>query len=197
VRVQALDGVLFTHDHAEHTHGIDDLRMVAFAMKRRIDCYFDAPTRSSIETRFAYCFKSPQGLGYPPILNAKDIVPGQPVVIEGTGGRIEALPIPQLHGDLPSLGFRVGGLAYSPDLSDVPTESVPLLEGLDVWIVDALRYTTHSSHFHLKRALEWIARVKAKRAVLTHMTNELDYEALRRELPPHIEPAYDGMVIEF
>jgi len=197
VRAEALDAVLFTHDHADHTHGIDDLRMVAYAMKRRIDCYFDAATRASIEARFTYCFATPAGSAYPPILDAKVLVPGEPVTIAGAGGGLEALPVLLAHGDISSLGFRFGSLAYSPDLSDVPAQSIPLLEGLDVWIVDALRHRPHPSHFHLKRALEWIARLAPKRAILTHMTADLDYDTLRRELPPHVEPGYDGMVIEF
>jgi phosphoribosyl 1,2-cyclic phosphate phosphodiesterase len=196
VRAEALDGVLFTHDHADHTHGIDDLRMVAYAMKKRIDCYFDAPTRDSIVSRFAYCFETPKGSSYPPILIARDLVAGTPVVIDGAGGSIEAMPILQAHGDQPTLGFRFGSLAYSPDVSDVPSESIEPLRGLDIWIVDALRYTPHPSHFSLKQALEWIDRLSPKRAILTHMTADLDYDTLRRELPPHIEPAYDGMVID-
>jgi phosphoribosyl 1,2-cyclic phosphate phosphodiesterase len=197
VRCQALDGVLYTHDHADHTHGIDDLRMVAYAMKRRIDVWGDAPTRQSLMERFAYCFEKPAGSTYPPILVPHPIEPPVPVRIEGPSGIIEAVPIPQLHGDIGTLGFRVGGLAYSPDVSGIPEASLPLLEGLDVWIVDALRYTAHPSHFSVKEALTWIERLKPKRAILTHMTTDLDYEALARELPAGVEPAYDGMVIEF
>jgi phosphoribosyl 1,2-cyclic phosphate phosphodiesterase len=170
--------------------------MVAYAMKKRIDCYLDAATRASIVSRFAYCFETPKGSSYPPILVAHELTPGKPVVIDGAGGPISALPILQMHGDIPTLGFRIGGLAYSPDISDMPAESVTPLQGLDIWIVDALRYTPHPSHFSLKQALEWIERLGPKRAILTHMTADLDYETLRRELPPHIEPAYDGMVIE-
>ena len=113
------------------------------------------------------------------------------------GGSFQAVPIPQDHGDLTSLGFRFGKLAYSPDISGVPEASIPLLQGLDVWIVDALRFSPHPSHFHLKAALEWIERLGPKRAILTHMTAELDYDALKRDLPAGVEPAYDGMVIEF
>jgi phosphoribosyl 1,2-cyclic phosphate phosphodiesterase len=171
--------------------------MVAYAMRRRIDCYFDAPTRASVESRFAYCFATPAGSSYPPILNAKDLEPGKPVAIAGAGGEVEALPVLLEHGDIAALGFRFGSLAYTPDLSGLPASSVPLLEALDVWIVDALRFEPHPSHFHLKHALEWIARLAPKRAILTHMTGDLDYEALRRQLPPHVEPAYDGMVIDF
>lgn len=196
VRADHVDGVLFTHDHADHTHGIDDLRMVAYAMKRRVDCYFDAETRRSLITRFAYCFEQQPGSGYHPILIANEIPPQGRVVITGRNSVLEFVAIPQLHGEIPTLGFRVGGLAYSPDISGLPESSIALLEGLDVWIVDALRYTAHPSHFSVRQALEWIARLRPKRAILTHMTADLDYEKLRRELPPGVEPAYDGMVIE-
>ena len=123
--------------------------------------------------------------------------PGKGVQIEGAGGVIEALAVPQSMATSRSLGFRFGKLAYSPDISGFPDGAEELLTGLDVWIVDALRNTPHPSHFHVKRALEWIERLKPKRAILTHMTTELDYDALRRSLPDHVEPAYDGMTIEF
>jgi phosphoribosyl 1,2-cyclic phosphate phosphodiesterase len=189
--------VLYTHDHADHTHGIDDLRMLAYAMKRRIDVWGDAATLASLEGRFRYCFATAPGSGYAPILTAHTLNPPHPVRIEGPTGIVEAVPVPQMHGEIATLGFRFGGLAYSPDVSEVPEASEELLRGLDVWIVDALRYTPHPSHFHLKRALEWIDRLRPKRAILTHMTTDLDYDALRRELPAGVEPAYDGMVIEF
>ena len=197
VRLSVLDAVLYTHDHADHTHGIDDLRMVAYAMKRRIPCHMDPITKAALEMRFTYCFKSPAGSSYPPILTATEITPRVPIEIKGAAGSITALPIPQHHGDIDSLGFRFGNVAYSPDISGFIDGSEHMLEGLDVWIVDALRYTPHPSHFHLKRALEWIGKLKPKRAILTHMTTDLDYETLRRELPPNVEPAHDGMVIEF
>lgn len=196
VRADALDAVLFTHDHADHTHGIDDLRMVAYAMKSRVPCYFDPVTRESLVTRFAYCFETPAGSTYPPILVPKTLTPGETLSIDGAGGPIDVLPIRQFHGDIESLAFRFGSVAYSPDVSALPLDSVALLEDLDLWIVDALRYTPHPSHFSVKEALEHIARLRAKRAILTHMTGDLDYEALRRELPAHVEPAYDNMVIE-
>ncbi|MFA5949723.1 MAG: MBL fold metallo-hydrolase [Hyphomicrobium sp.] len=196
VRAEALDGVLYTHDHADHTHGIDDLRMVAYTMKSRINCYFDAATRASLVSRFAYCFETPAGSSYPPILVANELVPGAPVRIEGAGGVLEVMPILQEHGDIPSLGFRFGNMGYSPDISGLPPQSEQLLQGLDLWIIDALRYTPHPSHLSLKQALAMIARLGAKRAVLTHMTGDLDYDTLRRELPSNVEPAYDGMTIE-
>lgn len=197
VRADTLDGVLYTHDHADHTHGIDDLRVVAYAMKKRIDVWADAPTRASLEHRFRYCFVKDANSSYAPILNAHTISPPDTVRIEGPTGVIEAIAIPQVHGEIGSLGFRFGGLAYSPDISSVPEQSIPLLKGLDVWIVDALRFSGHPSHFSVKQALGWIKRLGPKRAILTHMTTELDYDSLRRELPDGVEPAYDGMVIEF
>jgi phosphoribosyl 1,2-cyclic phosphate phosphodiesterase len=196
VRCDALDGVLYTHDHADHTHGIDDLRIVAYAMKKRIDAWGDAATLQSLEERFRYCFQTIPGSNYAPILSAHTLSPPEPVRIDGPAGPIEALPVPQEHGDIGSLGFRFGGLAYSPDISGIPETSVPLLQGLDVWIVDALRVAPHPSHFSVKQALAWIARLKPKRAVLTHMNQALDYEELRRRCPPGVEPGFDGLVIE-
>jgi len=194
--VATLDGVLFTHDHADHTHGIDDLRGVFFNTKRRVRVWADAPTRAALEARFDYCFLQKAGSLYPAILQAHDIRPPEPVRIEGRGGTIEAVPILQQHGDAPSLGFRFGNVAYSPDISGIPEGSLPLLQGLDLWIVDALRPMPHPSHFSVRQALAWIERLSVKRAILTHMTVELDYETLRRQLPPHVEPGYDGMVVE-
>ncbi len=195
--IQVVDGVAFTHDHADHAHGIDDLRMLALNMRRRVDVYFDAPTGISLKQRFNYCFQSAPGSSYPPILNAHDIVPPVPVVINGAAGPISATPIRQEHGEIVSLGFRVGDVAYSPDVSGISDESCALLANLDLWVVDALRYIPHPAHFSVKQALAWIERLKPKRAILTHLHVDLDYAALKKELPAHIEPAYDGMVVHF
>ena len=190
-----IDGVLYTHDHADHVHGIDDLRQVAFNGRRRVDVYFDEATAKLLRSRFAYCFESPAGSDYPPILRGHEIVAGETVKIGGAGGAIEALPFRQMHGSGETLGFRFGGLAYSPDVSDFPEESLKALHDLDVWVIDALRPAPHPSHFSVEQALAWIARVKPKRAVLTHMHVDLDYATLSRELPKGVEPAYDGMVL--
>lgn len=194
--VGALDAVLYTHDHADHTHGIDDLRMVAYAMGRRVDVYSNEHTINTLRQRFDYCFETPPGSSYPPILRAHELLLTRPLEIDGRGGRIEVRPFRQLHGDIESLGFRFGALAYSSDLHGVPDESLPLLQNLDVWIVDALRYRPHPSHFSLEEALEWIARLQPKQAILTHLHIDLDYETLRANLPANVVPAYDGMVIE-
>jgi phosphoribosyl 1,2-cyclic phosphate phosphodiesterase len=191
-----LDGVLYTHSHADHIHGIDDLRGFVMAMQRRIDLYADMQTRQRLREAFGYCFETPPGSEYPPIADLHTIEPGVPLAIEGEGGALTALPVTQLHGRITSLAFRFGRFAYSPDVSGFDAEAERQLAGLDVWIVDALRPRPHPSHLSLSQALDWIERIKPKRAILTHMHVDLDYETLRRELPENVEPAYDGMVIE-
>ena len=191
-----LDAVLITHEHADHTHGVDDLRPLFIHKRRRIDVYLDEPTSRSMHARFGYCFVTPPGSNYPPILTEHRLISGQAVTIHGQGGPIEALPVLQDHGDIPSLGFRFGNVAYSADIKSLPDQSLAAMAGLDIWIVDALRRHPHPSHFHLDQALEWIARVKPKRAILTNMHSDMDYAALRASLPPHIEPAFDGMTLD-
>jgi len=193
--VDTVDAVLFTHDHADHTHGIDDLRGMAFNARRRIDIHTDQRTRDTLLQRFDYCFRQPPGSAYPAILNAHTLHPPTAVRITGAGGSIDIIPLPQQHGDVPSLGFRFGDVAYSPDISAIPEAALPLFANLDLWIVDALRPLPHPSHFSVGQALGWIERLGVKRAILTHMTSELDYDTLRRELPAHVEPGYDGMVV--
>jgi len=190
-----LDGVLYTHAHADHVHGIDDLRAVAYNGRRRVEVYSDGATARQLRQRFDYCFEMPPGSNYPGILLSHEIAPGETVRIAGPGGAIEALAFQQIHGRAETMGFRFGGLAYSPDVSDLPEGSLAHLRDLDVWVIDALRYTTHPSHLSLSEALAWIERIKPKRAILTHMHIDLDYAALLSELPSGVEPAYDGMVL--
>lgn len=191
--VDRLDGVLYTHEHADHTHGIDDLRALFIKQRAPIDVYLDEHTARMMHARFGYCFKAPPGSEYPPIVREHRLTAGTPVTIAGQGGPITALPVLQEHGDIDSLGFRFGDVAYSADIGDVPDGSVSSFTGLDVWIVDALRDRPHPSHFSLTDALSWIARLKPRRAILTNLHADLDYEALRRKLPPDIQPAYDGI----
>ncbi len=195
--VDWLDGVLYTHEHADHTHGIDDLRALFIKRRQLVDVYLDADTSAVMRLRFGYCFESPPGSEYPPILRERRLTAGEPVTIHGQGGPIMALPIQQEHGDIPSLGFRFGNLGYSCDLSGMRAKSAAALTGLEVWIVDALRYRPHPSHFSLDDALRWIERLKPRRAILTNLHADLDYEKLRAELPPHVEPAYDGLTVSF
>jgi len=191
-----LDGVLYTHEHADHTHGIDDLRAYFIKQRQLIDVYLDEQTGATLRARFGYCFQSPPGSEYPPILREQRLIAGQPVTIAGQGDAIVALPILQAHGDIPSFGFRFGNVGYSCDLSGMPRDSAASLAELDVWIVDALRERPHPSHFSVSDALTWIERLKPRRAILTNLHAELDYEALRKKLPPHVEPAFDGMAFE-
>ncbi len=191
--VDWLDAVLYTHEHADHTHGIDDLRAFFLKRHRRIDVYLDELTSASVRAKFGYCFASPPGSDYPPIVTEHRLIAGAAVTVQGEGGSIAALPFLQEHGDIPSLGFRFGNVAYSADVSGLPAESIAALGGLDVWIVDALRYRPHPSHFSLDDALSWIERLKPRRAILTNLHADLDYEVLRGKLPVHVVPAFDGM----
>ncbi len=191
--VDWLNGVLYTHEHADHTHGIDDLRALFMRQRQQIDVYLDEYTAKMMQARFGYCFESPPGSEYPPIVSAHRLTAGEPITIAGQGGPITALPILQEHGDIASFGFRFGNLAYSCDLGGLPSESLAALADLEVWIVDALRYRPHPSHFSLADALGWIERLKPRRAILTNLHADLDYEAVRKAVPPHVEPAYDGM----
>jgi len=195
-RVSALDAVFISHDHADQLHGLDDLRMIAMNMRRRVDVHSDEATFERILARFSYCFVQPQGSDYPAILNAHNIhEPFRTSDVRGEGGAIPVLPFWMEHGQIRSLGFRFGPVAYSSDVNGLDDTAFAALEGVDCWIVDALRYTPHPSHAHVSQALEWIARVKPKRAILTNLHVDLDYETLRKELPANIEPAYDGMKI--
>jgi phosphoribosyl 1,2-cyclic phosphate phosphodiesterase len=190
-----LDGVFYTHEHADHTHGIDDLRGLVLAKRRKIDIYADAATMSMLHARFGYCFSSPLDSDYPPILIGHEIHPLRPVIIEGEGGAIEALPVPVRHGSLIALGYRFGNALYTPDLNGIEPEYESHFQGLDLWVIDALRDKPHPSHFSLDNALAAIARFKPKRAVLTNLHNDMDYAALRARLPANVEPASDGLIL--
>lgn len=196
-RVGDLDGVLYTHEHADHTHGIDDLRGIFLRSGRRVEVWADDATGRMLTTRFSYCFYQAPGSDYPPTLNLNAMRPGEPVLVSGLGGSIAALPFHVEHGGIDALGFRIGDMAYTPDLSGVPESSLPALANLDLWIVDALKRTPHLSHWSLPQTLNWIARVKPRRAVLTNLHVDLDYDTLVRELPSGIEPAYDGLELSF
>ncbi|MEQ8265640.1 MAG: MBL fold metallo-hydrolase [Parvibaculum sp.] len=192
------DAVLFTHDHADQCHGIDDLRMLAINKRRRVDCWMDQPTHDTLLSRFGYCFREKPGSGYPAILNDHLIThSGQEITIDGPGGQVRAVAFDQDHGNIRSLGFRFGPLAYSADAVGIPDESFALLNGIDCWIVDALRYAPHPTHAHVDMALSWLKRAEAKRGVLTNLHVDLDYATLKAELPAGVEPAFDGMRIEF
>ncbi len=194
--VKRLDAVLFTHSHADHVHGIDDLRPLVIAMRRKIPIYADVMTSELLQARFGYCFEAPAGSDYPPILVAHHLDREAATSIAGPGGTITAMPFRMIHGDMDAYGFRFGKFAYAPDVNKMPAESVEMLRGLDVLILDALRYTPHPTHFSVDEALALIAEVKPRRAILTNMHTDVDYDTLRRRLPDDVEPAFDGMAFE-
>jgi phosphoribosyl 1,2-cyclic phosphate phosphodiesterase len=196
-KVQRVDAVLYTHAHADHLHGIDDLRGYFILQHHRIPIYADPFTMERIRQGFGYCLETPPGGNYPPIVLPRLIETlDQPIVIDGTGGAIRILPHMQAHGDTHSLGFRIGDVAYCSDISDFPPESVARLSGLDTLIIDTLQYKFHPSHLSLEQSLEWISRLAPKRAILTHMHIPLDYDTVMAETPAHVEPAYDGLAFE-
>jgi phosphoribosyl 1,2-cyclic phosphate phosphodiesterase len=194
--VDHLDAVFLTHEHADQTHGIDDLRSVVMHQRRRIPVYLNASTGKDILLRFSYCFEQAPGSDYPAILEKRAIEAGETRTIEGKGGALALSAFLLQHGNIPALGYRIGGAAYTPDVNDIPEMSWPALENLDLWIVDALRYAPHPSHFCLDDALSWIAKFRPRRAVLTNLHSDLDYDELRAKLPPGVEAGYDGMRLE-
>lgn len=194
--VKRLDAVLYTHEHADHTHGIDDLRVLAINNRRRVDVYFSHEAGQRIVSAFAYCFTAPPGSGYPPILNQHVIAPGEPLTIAGPGGSITVTPFRQQHGEIDSLGFRVGGFAYSCDLSGIPPESREAVSGLDLWVLDALRPTPHPSHLSLPEALALVEEMRPRQAVLTNLHTDMDYRTVETSTPAHVTPAYDGMQLD-
>lgn len=195
-QVGVLDAVVYTHAHADHTHGVDDLRQVVFNIHRRLPVWADGPTQNALVARFGYAFVQPAGSPYPPILDLNTITDDTPFTVTGAGGDLTFIPFLCEHGSVDAQGFRIGNLAYLPDAVAIPEQHWPMLADLDVWIVDALRRKPHPTHAHLAMALDWIARARPRRAILTNMHNDLDYAVLSEELPPHIRPAHDGMVIE-
>jgi phosphoribosyl 1,2-cyclic phosphate phosphodiesterase len=193
--IKRVDAVIFTHAHADHIHGIDDLRVPSWELKQPIPAYSDTKTMAAIHRRFGYTIdgiRDPNASGfyYQPIIARHDV--------EGafTAAGLSVTAFHQTHGRTPSLGLRFGRFAYSTDVAALDDAAFAALTGVEVWIVDCLRREPHPTHSHLAQSLAWIDRVEAKCAFLTHMDESLDYDTLRRELPAHVEPAYDGMVIE-
>ena len=191
--VNRIDAVLFTHDHADQTHGIDDLRAFAMRARRRLPCHMDSATHATLTNRFAYIFR---GAGaYPPICD-DHLIPdhGTAWGIDGPSGAIPITTFDQDHGlGVRSVGYRLGPVAYSSDVVELSPDAFDALSGVKVWIVDALRYLPHPTHSHLERTLGWIGRVKPERAILTNMHIDLDFATLAAQLPPGVEPAVDGL----
>jgi len=190
--INDLDAVIHTHGHADHTAGLDDLRAINYLRDDGLDLYADAETLAGLGHRFGYAFGSqrPSSGWYRPYLIARTI--DGPFKI----GDIVVTPFVQEHGPGHSLGLRFGPIAYSTDVDHLDQAAFEALDGVDVWIVDCLRRAPSPAHSHLAQTLAWIERVAPRRAVLTHMSHDLDYKALRETLPPGVDPAYDGMIID-
>ncbi len=194
--VTALDAVVYTHAHADHIHGIDDLRGFALQSRKLVNIHADRPTLDRLLEGFGYCFHTPQGSDYPPILRPNLIDHDSDIRVDGAGGTLTLTPLPQTHGSIISLGFRIAGIAYCPDMNGFPQKTIQLLDNLDFLIIDALQYRPHPSHLSLAEALDWIERLAPQRAVLTHMHVPLDYDTVMAETPEHVEPGFDGMTLE-
>ena len=193
-QMRRLDAILLTHDHADQVHGIDDVRAYFLRQRAKIPCWMDGATDATMMRRFGYLFEA-EG-GYPAICT-RERLPGhgEPWRVAGPSGDIPVVTFDQDHGGVRSVGYRFGNVAYSSDVVGLDEVAFAALEGLDVWIVDALRRRPHPTHAHLGLALEWIERVKPRRAILTNLHIDLDYQTLIRELPPGVEPAYDGLEV--
>ena len=193
--VGSLDGVMYTHSHADHVHGLDDLRMIFFNMRNRINVWADQSTKDDLIERFKYAFVQPADSSYPPILNLNTLE--GVTVVEGEGGSVTFIPVRVKHGNMTALGFRIGPLVYLPDVSEMSKEAWDEVAKAKCWVLDALRRNPHPSHSHLENSLQWIKESGIKKAVLTNMHVDLDYETLMNETPNNVEPAFDGMVLDF
>lgn len=189
--VTAVDAVLYTHDHADQTHGIDDLRVFAMRRRKRIPAWMDQATRAALTGRFPYIFETVQG--YPAIVEANDIPEhGTPWSVTGEGGEIPVVTFDQAHGPIRSVGYRLGDISYSSDVSEIGDAALDAVRGSKLWIVDALRWTPHPTHATVDQALEWIALADVERAVLTNLHIDLDYNDLSSRVPSNVEVGYDG-----
>lgn len=188
--IERVDMILLTHSHADHVLGLDDVRIYNFRQKGVIPCYGDSRTIGDVRRMFAYVFDpaTPRGGGLPQL--ALWDVAG-PFSVAGR----TIIPVPLRHGTLPVLGYRVGGFAYLTDCNEIPDESWPLLQGLDVLVLDALRHRPHSTHFHVDRAVEMAARIGATQTFFTHMTHDLPHAATCAQLPERMLLAHDGLVL--
>ncbi|MGH7884386.1 MAG: MBL fold metallo-hydrolase [Thermodesulfobacteriota bacterium] len=197
LRIQALtnnftkiDAVLYTHSHADHTHGIDDLRVFNFINKTEISCFSNEQTIKNLRNNFSYIFNNDPTTGGKPRLSFK------PVRGEFRFEGIKIVPVDIFHAGWVILGYKIGSFAYLTDCSGIPDYSIEILKNLDLLIIGALRYTPHPAHFNVDQAVQVVESLSPKRAIFTHMGHEIEYEKLNGELPDYIEPAFDGLKIE-
>jgi phosphoribosyl 1,2-cyclic phosphate phosphodiesterase len=195
--IRRVDALFYTHDHADQSHGIDDLRAVAYRMRAQIPTYMDAHTQTHVFERFRYCFEMPDGRVHPPILKLEDILADADIhSVSGPGGDISIETVEVSHGPTPSLGFIFDGqIAYTPDVHGITDAGLDRIAGVQCWIVDALRYSSHPTHAHADKTLSWLAKTRVRDAVLTNLHIDMDYAQLTAELPPVARPAYDGMIV--
>ncbi len=197
-RVGHVDGVALTHDHADQTHGLDDLRAFAIRARKRVPVFLDRGTSGAVVERFRYCFEQAPGSWYPAILEERATsVNAGAFEIPGPAGPVRLTPFMQRHGPVNSLGFRIGDLAYSSDVNGLSDASFAALAGVQTWIVDALQIAPHGTHANLETTLGWIERLRPGRAILTNLHVTLDYDRLKAMLPSGVEPAYDGLTVDF
>lgn len=195
--VGRVDALLFTHDHADQSHGIDDMRAIAYRMRKRVPTYMDEHTKTFVFNRFEYCFEMPDGRVHPAILELQPLIKsGDKFSVDGPGGSISITTLGLSHGPTPSLGFIFDDQAvYTPDVWDIAPEVLALIDRSEVWIVDALRYAAHPTHAHVDKTLSWLARTQTRKALLTNLHIDLDYETLSSELLPNQQVAYDQQKI--
>jgi len=195
--VQSIEGVVLTHSHADHIFGLDDLRQMAINLRRPIDVWMDEPTRHIVMKPFHYCFHQKEGSSYPAFCTEQPLKPHEPFTIDGPGGTVTVNTLIAEHGDITALGVRVGKALYVPDMKRISNpQSLQMLSGVEVLIVDALRYNSHPSHMNLEESLAFIDMVKPGRAILTNMHGDLDYHTLKQKLPSGVEPGFDGLRIQ-
>ena len=191
-KIGKLDAVIYTHEHADHLHGLDDLRMIVINMQKRLPVFASKQTKNSILERFGYAFKTPKGSPYPPILDMNDLP--ETLEIQGAGGPIKFTSFDVDHGNILVSAIKVNDVLYTPDISKVRNDTE--LRDLEYWILDSLRYKPHPSHVNLEQALGLIDRYKPRKAILTNLHVDLDYLTLLNETPDNVVPAHDGLQIK-
>ena len=193
-KVQNLDAILYTHSHADHVHGIDDLRTLAYKRRSKIPVWADEMTQKRLTEGFGYIFSTPKKSNYPPICEL-NLIEKDKIIINGPEDSIEFLPLKVNHGDIDSLGFKFMKIAYIPDVLEIYPGTWEQLKDLDLIVIDALRRDPHPSHTHLEKTLKWLKALNPAKAILTNLHNDLDFDQLKKELPVGIEPAFDGLEI--
>lgn len=198
-KVTHIDALLYTHDHADQTHGIDDLRAIAYRMRQRIPAYMDALTRAALWARFSYCFEMPEGRVHPPIIDVQsEIKPQQKLVIDGAGGPVNICVLGLSHGPVPSLGFKFNDqIVYTPDVWDIENDVLDNIKGAQTWICDALRYNPSPTHAHVDKSLMWQAYTQVPHMALTNLHVDMDFQTLSSEIMPSQSITYDGLKIMF